>query len=73
MASWRRHRAGIPASATKKLASRVRIYVQVKNAFKFTNYTGYDPEIPGGILDTGVDRGAYPQARTYAAGLDIKF
>lgn len=63
----------LPASATKKLASRVRVYLQVKNAFKFTNYTGYDPEIPGGILDTGVDRGAYPQARTFAAGLDIKF
>jgi hypothetical protein len=50
----------------------MRIYVQVKNAFVFTRYTGFDPEIPGGILDTGVDRGSYPQARTYSFGLDIK-
>ena len=35
--------------------------------------TCYDPEIPGGILETGVDRGAYPQPRTFAVGLDIKF
>jgi hypothetical protein len=51
----------------------MRLYVQVKNAYTLTKYTGFDPEIPGGILETGVDRGAYPQHRTYAVGLDIKF
>jgi TonB-dependent starch-binding outer membrane protein SusC len=61
-----------PASVTKKVFSRLRIYAQVKNAFTITKYTGYDPEIAGGILDTGIDRGAYPQARTYAFGIDIK-
>lgn len=61
-----------PASVTKKAFSKLRIYVQVKNAYTFTKYTGFDPEISGGILDTGIDRGAYPQARTYAVGLDIK-
>lgn len=62
----------LPASAIGKVFSRVRVYVQVRNAFIFTKYTGFDPEIPGGILDTGVDRGAYPQPRTYSIGLDIK-
>ena len=61
-----------PASVTRKAFSKLRVYVQVKNAYTFTKYTGYDPEISGGILDTGIDRGAYPQARTYAIGLDIK-
>ncbi len=55
-----------------KVFNSLRLYAQVKNAFVFTDYTGYDPEIAGGILDTGVDRGAYPQARTYALGLDIR-
>ncbi len=62
-----------PESVTKRVFSRLRIYGQVKNAFVFTKYSGYDPEISGGILDTGIDRGAYPQARTYAVGLDVKF
>jgi hypothetical protein len=44
----------------------------VKNAYTFTKYSGYDPEISGGILDTGVDRGAYPQPRIYSFGVDIK-
>ena len=63
----------LPASLTKKGLNKVRFYFQVKNAYTFTKYTGYDPEIPGGILETGVDRGAYPQPRTFALGLDIKF
>lgn len=62
----------LPASVTKNIFSKLRIYAQVKNAYTFTKYTGFDPEIAGGILDTGIDRGAYPQARTYAVGIDIK-
>lgn len=62
----------LPASVTKKIFNRLRVYAQVKNAYTFTKYTGFDPEIAGGILDTGIDRGAYPQARTYAVGIDIK-
>ncbi len=51
----------------------IRIYAQVKNAFTFTNYSGYDPEISSGVLDTGIDRGAYPQPRTWLVGVNVKF
>ncbi len=61
-----------PSSVTKNLFKKLRVYVQVKNAFTLTKYSGFDPEIAGGILDSGIDRGAYPQARTYAFGIDIK-
>jgi hypothetical protein len=57
----------------KKVFKGVRLYGQVKNAFTFTKYTGFDPEINAGLSDVGIDRGAYPQARTYSVGLDIKF
>ena len=64
----------LPIKAISRAFKSVRIYAQVKNAFTFTKYSGYDPEVPGfGLLDTGVDRGSYPQARTYTFGLDIKF
>ena len=56
----------------KSWFSSFRIYAQARNAFVFTKYTGFDPEIAGGILDTGVDRGSYPQPRTYTVGIDIK-
>ena len=57
----------------KKIFQKLRVYAQVKNAFTITKYTGFDPEISGGLMETGVDRGSYPQARTVAFGLDIKF
>ena len=64
----------IPSSVYKnKVFSKIHVYAQVKNALTITKYTGFDPEVPGGILDTGVDRGEYPQARTYSLGIDFKF
>ena len=64
----------LPASVYKnKIFSKIRVYAQVKNLYTFTKYTGYDPEISGGIFDTGIDRGSYPQARTYSMGIDFKF
>jgi hypothetical protein len=61
------------AKLKQKNISGIRLYAQVKNAFTFTKYAGFDPEISGGIFDTGIDRGAYPQARSVAVGLDLKF
>ena len=55
----------------KNVFKSVRIYGQVKNAFTFTKYSGYDPEISGGVFGSGVDLGAYPLSRVYTFGLDI--
>ena len=53
--------------------SSVRFYAQIKNAITFTNYSGYDPEISSGVLDTGIDRGTYPQPRIWQLGVSVKF
>jgi len=53
--------------------SKLRFYAQVKNLLTLTKYTGYDPEISGGILNTGVDLGSYPQARTFSVGLVMNY
>ncbi|MCW3073612.1 MAG: hypothetical protein JWP69_681 [Flaviaesturariibacter sp.] len=51
--------------------SRFRVYVTAENLFTMTNYSGYDPEVGGGIF--GIDRGQYPQARTILGGLQLSF
>ena len=51
--------------------SRMRVYVTAENLFTLTNYTGYDPEVGGGIF--GIDRGQYPQARTFLGGIQLSF
>lgn len=48
--------------------SRLRIYLSGSNLFTVTGYTGYDPEVGG-----GVDYGNYPQSRTFMLGLNINF
>jgi TonB-linked SusC/RagA family outer membrane protein len=62
----------IPSKLTQKAGlNKVRFYVMANNLVTLTKYTGFDPEIGGGSY--GVDRGFYPQARTYFAGLNIGF
>nr|WP_315157462.1 TonB-dependent receptor [uncultured Flavobacterium sp.] len=52
-------------------ASKVRFYLTGENLFTFTKYTGYDPEIGGGVF--GIDKGVYPQARTFMFGANLQF
>lgn len=62
-----------PADIFHNVINGLRLYIQVRNAFTFTNYTGYDPEVAStGLASTGIDYGAYPQARTFAFGLNVK-
>lgn len=62
----------LPASLTKRAKiEKVRIYIMAENLVTFTGYTGFDPEIGGDLL--GVDKGIYPQARSYMLGLNVTF
>lgn len=50
----------------------VKVYVSAANLLTFTKYNGLDPEIGSiGNLEIGIDRGFYPQARTFMVGLNI--
>ena len=52
------------------------VYGSVDNAFVFTNYSGYDPEVStnhGTGVSSGIDYGVFPRARTYTAGLSLTF
>ena len=51
--------------------SRFRVYVTGENLLTLTNYTGYDPEVGGGVF--GIDKGQYPQARSILGGVQITF
>jgi TonB-dependent starch-binding outer membrane protein SusC len=62
----------LPKSVVSKIGlERTRIYVMSENLATFTKYNGYDPEIGGGTMS--IDRGIYPQARSYMVGLTVGF
>lgn len=65
----------LPFKASSKMyMQKLRIYMSVQNAFTFTKYSGYDPEVSSNALFTrGVDQNSYPNARTYSVGLNITF
>jgi TonB-linked SusC/RagA family outer membrane protein len=62
----------LPERFTSKIrASRLRVYLTAENLFTITGYTGYDPEIGGTVF--GIDKGVYPQARSFIGGVQLTF
>lgn len=69
----------LPKSLISKWGmQKLRFYVLSENLFTLTKYSGYDPEIgvsgdSGGGAQYGIDRGVYPQARSFLIGLNVGF
>lgn len=62
----------LPLNLSSKIgADKIRFYVTGENLFTFTKYTGYDPEIGGQVF--GVDKGIYPQAKSFMLGANLQF
>jgi hypothetical protein len=59
----------------KAKIKQMRVYLAVDNLLTITGYSGFDPEIgsTGWILQSGIDQGFYPQARTTRVGLNVSF
>lgn len=58
-----------PRKWTEKFScSKLRVFMTASNLFTVTKYSGYDPEVGG-----GVDYGNYPQSRTFTFGLNVNF
>lgn len=66
-----------PRSWLEKIGiENLRIYANVQNAFTFTKYKGYDPEIGAynqNVLTRGIDNARYPSQRIYTFGLNLGF
>lgn len=68
---------------TRKIGlEKLRIYVTGQNLFTITKYKGYDPDLGDtsasetdhfGVTEVGVDRGQFPQPRTFVIGANINF
>lgn len=67
----------LPKTFSEKFKlSNVKVYVSGTNLLTWTKYSGFDPEISSyeqSNLYPGIDYGAYPNARTITAGLNVSF
>lgn len=60
----------LPKEVTQKFhTDMLRIYLSCQNLYTFTKYSGMDPEVGTG----GVDSGTYPVTRTVSFGLNVQF
>jgi TonB-linked SusC/RagA family outer membrane protein len=67
----------LPKSLLEKVkVSNLRFYVTGYNVWKWTNYSGFDPEVSTRrktALTPGVDYSAYPRSRQIVFGLNLNF
>lgn len=64
----------LPGSFLSKLKfDHMRVYISAQNLLTFTEYTGLDPDIPGGINTIGFDGGNWPTSRIVSVGLQANF
>ncbi len=65
----------VPKNFLKKYLpiNGIRLTTGVQNAFTFTKYSGYDPEVGTSAGVPGFDNGRYPSSRmyTFSAGFDF--
>jgi hypothetical protein len=60
----------LPAKVLSKMKiERIRFNITAENLFTITKYSGYDPEIGGGTMS--IDKGYYPQAKSFMIGLSL--
>lgn len=62
----------LPSEQVDKIGlQKLRFYITGENLLTLTKYSGYDPEIGGDVM--GIDRGYYPQARSFMFGVNVQF
>lgn len=60
----------LPTNIVKKIGlQNLRFYLSSNNLATWTKYAGFDPEIGGSSY--GIDRGFYPQARSFMFGINV--
>ncbi|MBL4879730.1 MAG: TonB-dependent receptor [Oleispira sp.] len=68
-------------TAVDKYFSKFRIYISGQNLLTLTDYSGLDPEIGNPLTndgnarqyELGIDRGNYPQPKSFLLGLQLSF
>jgi len=62
----------LPQNVMNKIyLSNLRFFIAAENLLTVSGYRGFDPEISNVGINIGIDKGNYPQARTFMAGINV--
>ncbi len=62
-----------PAKLSRYFITNLRIFATAQNLFTYMAYSGFTAELPGDVINSGIELSAYPTTRTVAMGLNIGF
>ncbi len=67
----------LPGTIMEKLKmQQAKVYLQGRNFFTHTDYSGYDPEVSrdgGSTISPNIDYGTFPQVQSFLLGLNVSF
>ncbi len=55
------------------VVSKLRVYLSAQNPYTIKSYSGYNPELPGGVMDSGIEINPIPTTGKYLFGVNMNF
>jgi len=62
---------GYTIPVKSKMISRFRVYVSAQNPITFKKFSGFNPELPGGIMGSGIELNPIPTTAKYLFGVNL--
>jgi TonB-linked SusC/RagA family outer membrane protein len=53
--------------------NELRVYFSAQNPYTIQSFSGYNPELPGGVMDSGIEMNPIPTTGKYLIGVNLNF
>ena len=64
---------GYTIPLNSSVITKLRIYLSTQNPYTFQAFSGYNPELPGGVMNSGIEMNPIPTTGKYLFGVNLDF
>ena len=64
---------GYTIPLNSNVISQLRVYLSAQNPYTIQSFSGYNPELPGGVMDSGIEMNPIPTTGKYLFGVNLNF
>ena len=65
--------AGYTIPLKSNIITLLRVYLSAQNPYTIKSFSGYNPELPGGVMDSGIEMNPIPTTGKYLIGVNLNF
>jgi TonB-dependent starch-binding outer membrane protein SusC len=65
--------AGYTIPVKSNRITELRVYLSAQNPYTIKSFSGYNPELPGGVMDSGIEMNPIPTTGKYLIGVNLNF